>query len=129
MKPEELRIGNFINFNWWFNSYAKVDSIDSVSGYVTMCSHGDEFPMDQVSPIPLTPEWIEKLGFINNRISINSLDHLCYCQYGNSWSIRYQTKGSGFTRDYGIAYIHQLQNLYYALTGGKELEAISEYNT
>lgn len=44
------------------------------------------------------------------RLSLNSVDELCY--YRNENKIRYQTKGSGFTRDYEIKTIHQLQNLY-----------------
>lgn len=53
------------------------------------------------------------------RIEVNSSDELCfYCDLND---LRYQTKGSGFTRDFEIKYLHQLQNIYFILTGGKEL--------
>lgn len=124
MKIQELRIGNFI-----FNTENRIVAINGINLGIVYYGHISASVLEYCAPIPLNDCWLERLGFINNRISINYIDELCYSQYGDSWSIHYQTKGSGFTRDYGIAYVHQLQNLYYALTGGKELEARNEYNT
>jgi hypothetical protein len=73
----------------------------------------------EYEPIPLTEEWLLKFGFeefgLSIRVDVNRGDELCF--YTQEKRLRYQTKGSGFTRDYNILYVHQLQNLYFALTG------------
>lgn len=38
--------------------------------------------------------------------------------------LRYQTIGSGWTSDFNVKYLHQLQNLYYVVFPGEELKVI-----
>lgn len=80
------------------------------------------------SPVPLTEEWLLRLGFY-----LNDRGH--EKQYGppHDWSpcYIYWDKLSGFCfqfenyqlnyEDIKVEYVHQLQNLYFSLTG-KELE-------
>jgi len=54
-----------------------------------------------IEPIPLTEEWLCKLGFDNNH-----------------WATKWILEDMPIPT--GIKYVHQLQNLYFALTG-KEL--------
>ena len=72
-------------------------------------------------PIPLTEEWLLKFGFVNGgksdfdkkKLSIH-LPSFYYTNgrtFYNSWRIM----------DYSVKSVHQLQNLYFALTG-EELE-------
>lgn len=85
-----------------------------------------------IYPVPITRDFlINKCGFIdpaNNgwgcRLPVNSVDELCWYlqdELNNDIGIRYQTQGSGFSRNFNVKYVHQLQNLYFTLTG-KELE-------
>jgi len=118
MNANELRIGNLVYRNDIANGSDRIETVVElnskavVSGPIkVICSYSE------LRPIPLTEEWLLKLGFENNRISVNSVDELAYMFDGDEWSLRYQTKGSGFTRDYGIKHVHQLQNLHFALTG------------
>jgi len=81
-----------------------------------------------LSPIPLTPEVLEKCGFVPNAIGqlaievlgidthlelITINDGYCYVnlnqvnEFGNSQNVAINR----------IQYLHQLQNLYFALTG------------
>jgi hypothetical protein len=68
-------------------------------------------------PIPLTEEWLLKLGF--NKCEFNIPDK--YKKEGCSFSIKYR-KENGYTVEYKyghvyLKYVHQLQNLFYSLIG------------
>ena len=107
MKANELRIGNYVDNG--FEDLIEVSSIseDSCSGY----------NIETLKPIPLTQEWLEKLGF-------------GYWDDYEVWyspdedatlRIEHYTKGEkiGFyENDYGvhIKSVHSLQNLVFALT-------------
>jgi hypothetical protein len=121
MKASELRIGN--------NAYLKLETLQESVVTVTitdlvMLSEGKK----HLNPIPLTEEWLLKFGFekgyeeltlhlndgkhgyLGGKIEYIPKTHQC-----SSWS------GLGSWDDYGfisnIEYVHQLQNLYFALTG------------
>jgi hypothetical protein len=77
-------------------------------------------------PIPLTIAILKLCGFVDYakngcgcRLYLNNTDELFFGIQDNA--LRYQTRGSGFTRDFNIKSLHQLQTFYYLLTG-KELE-------
>jgi hypothetical protein len=71
-------------------------------------------------PIPITEEWLIKFGFEknsywfkdDNMLRFGLIDNKLHCSIGND------ENGFLYNR---INYIHQLQNLYFALTG-QELE-------
>lgn len=113
MKPNELRIGNYVN---WINTQ-EPHSLYLIEEIRELNYH------DCFVPIPLTEEWLLKLGFkkeheryfntfivlrfINNKVDVFNLGVSHdeeYLEFLNS-----------------INYVHQLQNLYFALTG-KELQ-------
>lgn len=84
-----------------------------------------DIPLRDLSPIPITSEWLERLGFeetYNSQFRIK-FDHPCN-YIGFDFSKNEDKSMEGF-RYYGhyikIKYIHTLQNIYFALTG-KELE-------
>ena len=113
MKANELRIGN-----WYYTNNGKPDQIDGHG--ISQFQDGEVFDEvnDFIKPIPLTEEWLFKFGFVVT-------DGL----FGNKYrkSIDFYTmkdKSIGFVFDdycITIKYLHQLQNLYFALTG-QELE-------
>lgn len=124
MKATELRIGNFVEFeNDFFRmhiiseSYPVLDT-DLFGAYVV--------EWDKLSPIPLTEEWLEKLGFWSKYKS----NHLKWSLYGFDIDQISDEDENGneipqeqifhYAYQYDIKYVHQLQNLYFALTG-KEL--------
>lgn len=103
MKANELRIGNFVNlisdghenepdtFQWGIDDY--------------------EFYSDRMSfikPIPLTEEWLLKLGFGKDGESPKRIKLDCDFGVVEIW-----VNG----RNPLVKYVHQLQNLYFALTG------------
>jgi hypothetical protein len=110
MKAKELRIGNYVNYGFIGNE--KYLSI--ITGL-----HKDDIVSEVIEPIPLTEDWLLKFGFAYNKtyqifdndtISIMKLEDLYYLT-ADWYHIFYE----------GFKHVHQLQNLYFALTG-KELE-------
>ncbi len=135
MKPNELRIGNYVN--------RVHSSIGEKTGIICFDERiwyaiGESLDyLQDYEPIPLTEEWLVKFGFvkdehfehwkslllpeikivdfpntgIQNKISIfgNSI-RLCSKHLGKNW----REESFSF---FNIKYVHQLQNLYFALTG------------
>ena len=112
MKPEELRIGNWVyQTNQVFNEEPhRVNRIMALADLQnSKCMVFEEW--DNVKGIPLTEEWLLKFGFEPHKGG-------------------YELEKSTFDKTYmlvdvltdqcvraDISYVHSLQNLYYALTG------------
>lgn len=106
MKANELRIGN------WVEIIQPKNGIYTTVEQSTFSTNIE----DSFKPIILTEEWLLNFGFIKK-------DHVhimyYYADTQSQWKIKF--KNGVFTRDKTtISYIHQLQNLYFSLTG-KEL--------
>jgi hypothetical protein len=121
MNRQELRLGNYIN-----HSDFKVPMM--VSGiiledkrcYVTSIGGDSTFMIGgSWDPIPLTEEWLLKFGF----------EQVGFNYYLNGFKIFFDSDSYFYgLRDEGIMdkhleYLHQLQNLYFALTN-EELKLI-----
>lgn len=119
IKVNELRSGNFV--------IDPSDGNEKETSIYQMGKHQVDDTNTNYLPIPLNMELLQnKCGFIdyaNNgwgcRLYINGTDELFFGIQDKT--LRYQTRGSGFTRNFNIKYLHQLQNLYFVLTG-EELE-------
>jgi len=114
IKANELRIGNLVHNA--LNAVVKVEAI----GY-NIINPGAEFSpeMKYLKGIPLTPEILEKAGFTYRYLSPKQ--H--YFENGMVSINTYKTKDSFYYEsqlcDVSIDYVHQLQNLYYALCGSE----------
>jgi hypothetical protein len=81
-----------------------------------------------VQPIPLTEEWLLKFGFAKTENGWLALD-IC-----NDWSYLYWERLAGLELSVNkyqitmphIKYVHQLQNLYFALTGEELTDTLNE---
>lgn len=109
MKASEFRLGNFILKN---GQVLKVN----IARLKEIMEDG--LNKKEYEPIPLTEEWLLKFGFYHYSGAIYSKNH-------------YYLVLEGFNFMYGqtvltkIKYVHQLQNLYFALTG-EELQVKDE---
>jgi hypothetical protein len=125
----ELRIGNFVLAKPIFGNDKKFKPLQIASpNEIFRCYNT---PKD-FNPIPLTPEILEKCGFVvvhkaNNHYTINDPNGFkdshkiaIFHTVNNQWHIAFSDTFSGY-KDYipttKIKYLHQLQNLYFALTG------------
>jgi hypothetical protein len=123
MKASELRIGNYV-FCLETNSVQRITGLTSEMPFIDAITF-DYRNYDEIEPIPLNEEWLIKLGFQTfhkNDWSVggensNELIHaITITTYYKTPICRVRGKDVPF-----IYYVHQLQNLYFALTL-KELE-------
>ena len=109
IQSQELRLGNLLL------QYGQEEVLVHKIGTESV----NDRPLAEFSPIPLTTEWLEKFGFDKK---FDSYWKGAYSN-GNSWDFIIQNEIGGvfvfkFTK---IQYVHELQNLFFCLTG-EELE-------
>lgn len=128
IQANELRIGNYVyDLDRENPYYYTVEQIRSKQ----YCDSSEE-PNDEIigkiegskdgyydivpSPIPLTEEWLVRFGFDTFR-SINSDPKTFYNDRFDYGIEIYQDGSIWFEKLRLIKHVHQLQNLYFALTG------------
>lgn len=128
MKSTELRIGNLVDLG---NRIGKVIDIGHLSCTVVDLEETQDTLEDyeRTQGIPLTEEWLERFGFTkSNNVAITieyKLDDLfsIWKKYGYNvfYISQYNENDTQLINTTQIKEVHQLQNLYFALTG-KELK-------
>jgi hypothetical protein len=124
MKINELRIGD------WYKSVKFGDAVKcDLSDLYDLCAKSDgaynDPPIDEMfEPIPLTEEWLLKFGFekilkyyalgIHQEL-FSGLMKFRFDRLLQKWIFSIGTY-KDITR---VKYVHQLQNLYFALTGNE----------
>lgn len=122
---KELRIGNYIGFP----STTDATKIVALGEVVSIIKNGnidaiDVKPLEVVTGvtsrvfgkeigIPLTDEWLLRLGANERTLH---LQEGCYLDISTTYKTAYIQKGLGFSVKYP-EFVHQLQNLFFALTG------------
>jgi hypothetical protein len=124
MKSSELRIGNLVDLG---NRIAKVIEIAHLGCVVVDLEETQDTIEDyeRTKGIPLTEEWLLKFGFekIEDFGVYSNIWHFkgVMVSLGNYINVHvdWADDGVGFhsIRCYEELFIHQLQNLYFALTG------------
>lgn len=122
INANELRIGNLVTFKWWINEVREVDSIDATFGKIEMKGHCDEFELDDIDPIPLTEEWLLRMGFSKLAGLYTIYTDACEFVF-NEDHISIVVEGQWLPLNH-INQVHQLQNLFFCLCG-KELEVVN----
>ena len=122
LRANELRIGNIIDLG---HRIGKIGHI----GFNTITVFDLEETQDtlerlkRAKPIPLTEEWLVKLGFeYRGNLFIKEMDNQLIAigkdlSYGLYRSFENYSIGSSFGNGRKLHHVHQLQNLYFALTG------------
>lgn len=125
IKPNELRIGNWVKAPATYDKtpqdYKSVFQIKGIklgAIYVEREKETDYIEIHKIEPIALTEEWLLKFGF-KNRSGIWQNSSEFSLEYGESnYDIGKGWRYGFFS--FKIKSVHQLQNLYFALSG-KEL--------
>lgn len=119
LKVNELRIGNLVSdIHAGHTFYNEIKQITKERVYYgNFHSH----PSD-LKPIPLTEEWLLKFGFTRHHTDYgNGIIYIKDVPNNNEfiWGVYPFELGSGFVinKSKSLKYVHQLQNLYFALTG------------
>lgn len=129
MKAKELRIGNLVKYSL-SNIPQEIKSIISVHGDYIVNFQNSEFSntIDKIKPIPLTEEWLLKFGFIkldNNKYGIGTYNNEYWIEFVMDRVFFFIAAYMDSPPSVGVKYVHQLQNLYFSLTG-EELAQVSE---
>lgn len=111
IQANELRIGN------WINVYGKFEKVESIGTYgVSFYTGFAKYTLPNLKPITLTEEILLKCGAklqgIEYIIKASALPIKIRISYG----IAYCGFGNVYLGD-RIKFLHELQNLYQALTG------------
>lgn len=113
MKANELRLGNYV-LGPNNNKICKVfilsgkceDNHESINGYDCKC----------IEPVLLTEEWLLKLGFQKTNCFKNK-EMIIELGLNDIFHARKRITPESSIYICDVEYVHQLQNLYYALTG------------
>lgn len=128
MKANELRIGNLL-LDELTKELLKVIEI-SETGFSTKVINRDKFPLPdgwKAKPIQLTEEWLLKFGFFEHKSGKESMSFTsslyaspCFeairLEDGTFYFLSFNLMSATIEQP-DLKYVHQLQNLYYALTG------------
>lgn len=122
MEANELRIGNYVyDDNGAFVQVEQINS-DKINKWITV-SRGWLIYSSNIYPITLTEEWLLKLGLFNNdRFMYEHIKHIDFEIYNENEGIyRLSVNSNEYIICKPIEFVHQLQNLCFALMG-EELE-------
>jgi len=139
MEAKELRIGNIFNpisGDYQFNEpltdvFCKVETIGRISCNATLIddkSENETKPLDflltNMAPALLNEEWLIKFGFtlVDYHITVPYYNKSTAMDIGievakNNMQVTITNDSNDTVMPLQIKYIHQLQNLYFALSG------------
>lgn len=128
MKPQELSIGNYVRYNGSVVSVYAISNptpnrsnhFDNKARVTLWCNGLIDATIDEIEPIPVTEELLEKYGFDEpcDGVYEHNYGEFEVTKEVENWWVTWNG-GSDFW--FRIKHIHQLQNAYYLATG-KELE-------
>ena len=113
MKTNELRIGN------WVNNMGVMTKFEEGDWDCIINKLYSQTPMDRYEPIPLTEEWLLKFGFTFYRENMYDIKDFTFLL--DRFTLWDYTGEERYLIACSVNHVHQLQNLYFALTG-EELE-------
>lgn len=135
IKVAELRIGNLVKYTGTpYPNYPLVNGMviveDIVGNGVNLSMGGSTlYKADKLEGIPITPEWLERMGYV--RFQYYTDEYLwslvdenntmtgdfCIVEENNRLIPMNGTGGYEYAIAREIQYVHQLQNLFFTLTG------------
>lgn len=122
MKANELRIGNLVLIKCISKELTAIDDYDvqpiNIYNLVELSNYNSDF---LIKPIQLTEEWLLNFGFETHKTPSGNFayytkDIFTFNTNHGWWINKFRLDNQDL-----LKYVHQLQNLFFALTG-KELE-------
>lgn len=121
MKAEDLRLNNWVNYKGKEYQVSAIQGDNTIRLWCDDSTHENAsdgtigcYYIKQITPIPLTEEWLVKFGFEKQMFEP------CNTYSKNRILIDWRVVGNRFEEYFyktEVKYVHQLQNLYFALTG------------
>ena len=120
MDKKDLKIGNFVNWNGpMLTEFAIISSI-STEEVSFRC--GDYGLMEEIQPIPLTEQWLKDFGFekeLDNSMVKGDIAIFLDRRFKTNLFLRDNQENKWFSFNSKVEYVHQIQNLYFSLTGSE----------
>jgi hypothetical protein len=115
----ELRLGNIIEFQPFSDERGYYHAISSIHEDDTVrFMNGKEsvgcYHVELINPVHLTEKWLLRLGFEWDEITY-SIGNIWLAECENGYNVWLHGLSMGITTR--VKHVHQLQNLYFALTG------------
>ena len=108
LKIESLRIGNLV-----LDEDGDVLPVISLNKQTVFHPNGIFSDIRTIKPIPITEEWLLKFGFGKNVMYFD----LVYVELDEDGFYKLTDDNGDLVSTIEIKHVHQLQNLYFALTG------------
>ena len=123
MTEKELTIGDFVQFN---NKVIKVYQPINDYGYLTDERHGNEYNIEDIKPIPITSEILEKNGFV--RYGLSDIYGINNAELNLNSTINISNHDCTIRSEYvtvnnrSMLYVHELQHALRLCNINKEIE-------
>lgn len=106
ISPLEIMKGNLLMHE------GKIEVVKGISEYIIFEKKKEWIGGSMVNGIPLTHDWLERLGFNRRPDFINVMDN-------GKMTIKEHEDGKFLfvASRFPVEYVHQLQNLHFAITG------------
>lgn len=133
MTPTDLRIGNYVYYehtthivsgvhgnrvySWWVKDGEPVIEYETKDISGTQVENPYMDVINQYEPIPLTEEWLLKFEFWTSDWDVHSTLRKQVLDSSLVYDKDNKTFDLGDLLNIKIEYVHQLQNLYFVLTG------------
>lgn len=111
MNYRELMIGNLVSFKGMWKG--EVDEI--TKGTIGIKGNGGCFPHDVFVGVPITEEWLVKLGFEKSSLETFFFGNDFKIEYDNHAGYGISFFGGAFLR--GVEFVHEIQNIVFIITG------------
>jgi hypothetical protein len=133
LTAQDLRIGNYANYQYfnpnpknpdWAFETVEIVAIKEKGFLFKNLNKKSKYKVGVLYAIPLTEEWIERFGFKEDEVRdymlhLDKAETMFLCAFSDDRNNVYLYKNYIMASDYvaKVEYVHQLQNLYHALTG------------
>lgn len=124
MEAKELRIGNLFEYEKGIYSVNRISDNFIYAKNINGFAPGD-FPISKLNPIPLTEEWLLRLGFKKQRRAYKIKNFGCYIFHPTGISFYPAGILDSLCRVDWFNHVHELQNLYYAITKDELVLAVA----
>jgi hypothetical protein len=119
MNVTELRIGNLVEYYVKIMAVNFIDSEKELIGFKDTRFSYKNYSISLAKPITLTEEWLLKFGFVKIGVNFRKYDNYDkgnreFILFYNHNSKNYEIKANN--NFYEVIYVHEIQNLYFALT-------------
>jgi hypothetical protein len=116
VSPNEIMKGSILSFE------GKAQVVKGISDFIIFDGRKEWIGGSMINGEALTDEWLERLGFKNEHDGFYWEDHLTprviSINKGNEfWYVKISVSGNEPTLLHAIAYVHQLQIIFFGLIG------------